>query len=782
MKKTVNCVLWAGLLIGLTGAGVNAQVPSNFPTLVISSNGPVAPGDFIGSLGAKGSATNTYNVALDNGGNPLSWLRFTNVWRTVTPCGLIPESGTSWLLRDESFTVVNTYPGGDGHDFKLLPNGDALILNNENWPVDMSLYVPGGRPDAVLSSLVFTEVDATKQVVFQWRARDHLAITDSLDFNTLASVDWTHVNAIAMDPLDNNYLISLRGFCQIIKVSRTTGDVIWRLGGKSGNFTFINEHPENAPYYFIGQHNVHRLANGDIIFFDNGSLQNQGPLPGRTYSRAVEYALDEVHMTATLVWEYRHTPDLLNPTEGIVERFSNGNTLIGWVSAAAQGTAPILTEVNAAGQVMFEMSAPGFKSQSMLTKKVWNSPDLVHSSTNNGIVAGQVYSAPTAGVSVLVNSLSGAGTQLVISGHDDAVRLPQFSGKPPQVLVPRVTLSGIGIDAITAAVTFTLPANSFSFDTPLYSDPTQLTIFQRATPGQGVFLPLPTVYDPVAQTLTASTTNLGEFIFTYPDLPELPLAPILSGQAIQPTVDQAEPVIFQWTPRGFAHGYHLQVATDAAFGNLVVDQPGLTNMTYTLATVQPGTNYYWRVNVTNTGGTSDWTTASFLAAPALIQVTSPAGGEAWQRGLSSFIRWTNNISENVAIYLYKGSTLISKLTTNTPNIGAYSWAISITNVPGSTYSIKILSATNATVFGTSALPFSIVDAPAFTPGSLSQLPDGRVQFGLTAAGPPTATVMGSTNLTTWTVVQQVPLTNGAAVFTDNASTNFPARFYQLRVP
>ena len=66
-------------------------------------------------------------------------------------------------------------------------------------------------------------------------------------------------------------------------------------------------------------------------------------------------------MTATLVWQYVHSPYVLTPTEGIVKRFTNGNTYVGWVSAAQQGTGPVFTEVNAANQVMFELSAPGFQ-------------------------------------------------------------------------------------------------------------------------------------------------------------------------------------------------------------------------------------------------------------------------------------------------------------------------------------------------------------------------------------------------------------------------------------
>ncbi len=788
LKPRNSVLLLAVITLGLGSQCVNAQIPSDFPQLMISSNGPVAPGVIIGTMGWHGAATNSYEIILGNSGEPTYVNEQQVLWRTVTPSGLIAERhGNTWNLRDESLKVIDTFAPKngynlDGHDFKLLPNGHALVLESEQWPVDMSQVVPGGRPDAVLQSLVFQELNAEKQVVFQWRARDHLAITDSLDYLTQPSVDWTHANAVTIDPLDNNYLVSLRGFCQILKISRTTGDVIWRLGGKDSDFTFINEHPENAPYYFIGQHNIHRLANGDLIFFDNGNLQPQGPVPGRTYSRVVEYHLDETNMTATLVWEYRHIPDELNPAEGIVRRFRNGDPYLRWVNAVLQSDAPTFTEVNAQKQVMMELSIPGYKGPSILTKLVWNSPDLVHSDTNLDIAAGQVYNDTNAHVSVAVNSLSGSGSnQLVASEHDDAVRFPLFSGKAPQVLVPRVTLSAAGIDSLSADLTFDLPPNDYAFDTPLYHNPADLTVYERPTVGQGQFVALPTTYDPATQTLKVSTTQLGEFILGYPDLPEVPLPPILYGQATQSSVAQDEPVLFQWTPKGFARTYHLQVATDSAFNNLVVDQSGLTNTDYTLASLQPATNYYWRVSVSNYGGASDWATASFASAPPTVQVLAPNGGEAWERGIQYFIRWKDNFSDNVILDLYKNGTFVESIATNANN-GAYYWEADLKQPVGSDYSIVVRSATNSAASDMSDQPFSLIDAPTLGPDSIVRLPAGQTQLALSVPGATQATVLSSTNLVDWQVLQAVPLTDGSAVFTDNSATNFPTRFYRVRVP
>ena len=103
------------------------------------------------------------------------------------------------------------------------------------------------------------------------------------------------MNAVSIDPTDNNLLVSLRTTSEIVKINRQTGEVMWRLGGKANQFTFVGEHEENAPYYTVGQHDIHRLANGNLLYFDNGNISGGGITPSdRTYSRAVEYQLDEV--------------------------------------------------------------------------------------------------------------------------------------------------------------------------------------------------------------------------------------------------------------------------------------------------------------------------------------------------------------------------------------------------------------------------------------------------------------------------------------------------------
>ncbi len=704
-------VIAAFLTVCRCGGAVQAAngpgLPADFPELVVTQYGETAPGVFIGWLGWW---VVDYYVVLDQAGYPLFYSKTDAMsYPGVMPSGLISAPAVrGFALKDETFTAVDSFQLSEGynvniHDFKVLPNGHALMMGTYRRYVDMSGIVPGGRPDALLTCDVVQEIDTDKHVLFEWHALDHIPITDSFHDLMQKSIDYAHFNSVNLDPTDNNLLLSLRTTSDIVKVSRSTGEILWRFGGRDNDFTFIGEHEENAPYYFVGQHSIWRFRNGNLLFFDNGNISGGGLTESdRTYSRAVEYHLDETNMTATLVWEFRHDPDIKSPSGGRAQPLTNGNVLIDWGSAIPAGTpeVPLVTEVSPAGELVYELHYATAKKGARLQKYVWNSPDLVQSQTYQGIRAGNTCDSNETGVTVTVHSVEGSLTNgLVVKRHADAARLPRFAGKAPQALAERVTLSSFGIDALTMDVRF--DAERLGFD-----DPAQLTVYHRPHVGRGAFAALATSYDPAALQLIVADAPLGEFLFTYPGAPEMPLPPILHSPNDLDIINETQPVVLEWVPVGFGRSYHVQVATDAGFTALVVDESGLTETHHTLDTLQASATYYWRVRTTNAGGTSDWSTRSFLAASATIQVAVPNGGETWKRGLSYFIQWKDNLSENVAIGLYKGSSPVKTLA-EAPGIGAFEWEVDLNLEPGDDYSIRIKSVADESIADQSDAAFSI---------------------------------------------------------------------------
>jgi outer membrane protein assembly factor BamB len=152
------------------------------------------------------------------------------------------------------------------------------------------------------------------------------------------SSDADHANALTIDPNDGNYLVSFRNLDAVIKLDARTGAVLWQLGGVQNQFTIIGD-PLGG---FQGQHFVRVLDDGNLLFFDNGL--HHAPAE----SRAVEYRLDTQAMTATLVWQFRHTPAIFTPVVGSVERLASGNTLVAFANAG------VVDEVTPDGSVVWE--------------------------------------------------------------------------------------------------------------------------------------------------------------------------------------------------------------------------------------------------------------------------------------------------------------------------------------------------------------------------------------------------------------------------------------------
>jgi len=303
-------------------------------------------------------------VIVDNLGNPIFYRRIpmpsTDFKRQ--PDGRLTYFAQSFqgslpkfYALDESYTVVDSFATGNGyrtdsHDLQLLQNGHALLLSYDPQTVRMDTVVAGGRPNAIVTGLILQEIDAAKNVVFQWRSWDHFKITDAASPEaplTAGAIDYVHGNAVELD-LDGNLLLSCRHMNEITKISRQTGEILWRMGLKAKNnqFTFVND-----TRGFSHQHDIRRLPNGHITLFDNGNA-----LVPPLYSRAVEYEVDEVAKRATLVWEYRNTPDTYGSFMGNVQRRPGGGTMIGW---GGTNLDPKLTDLHADGTKAFELGMVG---------------------------------------------------------------------------------------------------------------------------------------------------------------------------------------------------------------------------------------------------------------------------------------------------------------------------------------------------------------------------------------------------------------------------------------
>jgi hypothetical protein len=357
----------AGVIIFLSGAtlcaqeqqyvrqfvrGVADSLPSDLPIPTIRIAKVTGDGYMYAAVPYWGKGS-SYLVAYDNTGRPAMYKKVA----TASMDFKMQENGfftyydndaKKFILLDSALTAVGSFSAQngfttDGHDLKILENGHVLLIGYAYKNVDMSVIVQGGSSTANVAVNAIQELDGWGRVVFEWRADEHFQYTDvGPEVNLLdMAFEFTHINSIDLDR-DGGLIISSRHLDEITKIDRKTGAILWRFGGKNNQFRFTND-----TIGFSAQHAARVLPNGNILLFDNGVYHTPH------VSRALEYSLDTVNKTATLVWSYGNTPDVASVYWGNAQRLDNGNTFVGWGYASIAAT-----EVDTAGNTVFEMTFP----------------------------------------------------------------------------------------------------------------------------------------------------------------------------------------------------------------------------------------------------------------------------------------------------------------------------------------------------------------------------------------------------------------------------------------
>lgn len=306
-----------------------------FPDIVILESNDPAPGYyFFGSKNTPNDSPINFVAIVDNYGTPIffrlleekkSSVRLLEDGRIVFWNGS-PRILTFWneMLQFMDSITTRGYKS-DGHDWDISEDGNIILMGKDNHLEDMSTIVPGGLTEVIVGDIVVQEFDKDKNLLYTWKSRDHFDVLDAYgDFYSMADytsniLDYVHTNSVHFDS-DTSFLLSSRHMNEITKVDRRTGDIIWRLGGKNNEFTFIND-----DLGFSHQHSVSRTPDGTILLFDNGNGR-----PAENYSSSVEYDLDEVNMTATLLKRFIRNPSIFVAAAGNTQRIHNGNTLTGW--------------------------------------------------------------------------------------------------------------------------------------------------------------------------------------------------------------------------------------------------------------------------------------------------------------------------------------------------------------------------------------------------------------------------------------------------------------------
>ncbi len=301
---------------------------------------------------------------------------------------------------DDNLVWSFNYASNDAvthHDFKILPNGNLLMLAVERKTKEEAAKVGFDvnqlndgyvAPDGVIE---FKKTGpASYEIVWQWHVWDHLisgqdkSLIDYSDPNAHpellqvkggAPAFWNHVNAIDYNPATDQVLLSARSHNEfwVIDHSTTTAEAASHTGGKrgrGGDFLYRWGNPSNygggdaSARTLFNQHDVQWIAPGlpgagNILVFDNG-LDRPGP--AGFYSTIDELTpamsadgsytsppLGKAFGPSGLVWQYLADPpgDFYSSEIAGAQRLPNGNTII------CEGTKGHFFEVTPAGQVVW---------------------------------------------------------------------------------------------------------------------------------------------------------------------------------------------------------------------------------------------------------------------------------------------------------------------------------------------------------------------------------------------------------------------------------------------
>ncbi|MEZ5394411.1 MAG: aryl-sulfate sulfotransferase [Bryobacterales bacterium] len=209
------------------------------------------------------------------------------------------------------------------HEIDETPDGNILVLSSEVKAIDdyyTSEYdqrAPRKRQQ-VMGDVIVEFDRNTGKVVWEWHAFDHMD-PFRIGYETFSNfwnrrgfpgvVDWSHANNLLYDESDDSIVVNFRYQAAAMKIDRKTKEIKWIFGEPTGWGDLSDKvlKPEGEVRWPFHQHSPNPTPNGTLLIFDNGNYQARpfrkpAPVPS-TYSRAVEYAIDERNRTVRELWQ-----------------------------------------------------------------------------------------------------------------------------------------------------------------------------------------------------------------------------------------------------------------------------------------------------------------------------------------------------------------------------------------------------------------------------------------------------------------------------------------------
>jgi Arylsulfotransferase (ASST) len=300
----------------------------------------------------------SYVVITDSRGTPVWWKR--EQLGSALDAKVLSSDEIVWtvggtgeyFIRDFTGSLLNTLTGDlDDHDLQPTPTGTFLVIHTVSrvCPTDCADMSPwGGSPAAAVEDAEIHEIDSASNVIWIWRTRDHIALSETGEEGWFPGVgnDIIHMNALEPDGTDA-VLFSARHLNAIYRIEKSTGAIDWKLGGSTTpeSLTVVGDTRPTAlgptGQSLSGQHDVRKWPDGTISVHDNGTIANRPPF-------VVRYQVDASSMTAEVVEEFLDGRVSFSGCCGSARRLAGGHWLVDWgeqsfFTELAGGAGPVLT-------------------------------------------------------------------------------------------------------------------------------------------------------------------------------------------------------------------------------------------------------------------------------------------------------------------------------------------------------------------------------------------------------------------------------------------------------
>jgi len=350
-------------------------LPTDFPRWTAHVRGRAQAAWFL-TLPETLSPHGTYATIFDRHGVPVWWLKAP---RQPFDAEWLPGHRVAWTQRREVELATQPHPyevhaldgsnlgeiQGRGmatnfHELRPLANGNFLIVGmSPRDGVDLRRY--GGPAKATVLDGVVQEVTPQGKVVWSWSSYGHIPLSASARWLGIAGIydhetlpggkpayDLVHLNSA--EPDGSNVVISSRYTDALFEIERSTGRIVWKLGGTHSSKSLKVLGDSRPQQLFGGQHDARVLADGTITVHDNATNWRRRPA-------AIRFRIDAARRTARVLERLTDPAIRFSGCCGSARKLPGGDWVVSW------GFTKRVAEMTPSGRKLLEIDfRPGHSS------------------------------------------------------------------------------------------------------------------------------------------------------------------------------------------------------------------------------------------------------------------------------------------------------------------------------------------------------------------------------------------------------------------------------------